>query len=282
MTTLSPIISEKFRSLVQQMLVEDCAGDDVTTTATLPIDRDVSCEIVMKQEGIVGGLFLIPYFFEQLGKNVEITPLVTEGQFVPAGSTIVKLNGSAQAILSCERSIINVIQHISSIATETKKYVEIATPFGCDILDTRKTLPTLRFLQKYAVSLGGGKNHRSSLAEKVLIKDNHLKIGKMGEIVREARIKTPGIFIEIEIDYLSQLRDAIALKPDAIMLDNMDPDEIKQAVKIAPESIYLEASGGITLLNLSDYAKTGVSGISIGALTHSVNALDISLNIGPS
>ena len=264
------------------MLVEDDAGNDLTTNATLEADQAIKAQLVMKESGVVGGLFLIPYFFEQMGQDVAVTPHVFEGQYVPAGTNIVTLFGSAKAILRAERSILNVVQHISSVATETRKYVDIAAPFGCDILDTRKTLPTLRFLQKYAVKLGGGKNHRSTLSEKILIKDNHLKMGNMGEIIRKARAQSPNVSIEIEVDFLSQLRDAIALKPDAIMLDNFSPADVRKGVSMTPEAIYLEASGGINLTNIAAYAETGVSGISIGALTHTIRAIDISLNIGES
>lgn len=268
---------EDFRRIIQTALVEDGVESDVTTLSCIDEKATAEAEIVMNSSGIICGLVLIPILFGQLGEGVDVAINVDEGRLCTPGTVIARLNGNAQRILSAERVLLNLLQLASSVATKTAQFVEAVRPNRCDILDTRKTLPGLRSLQKYAVSVGGGKNHRDGLARHIMIKDNHLAHTSITKAITKAR--EANVPIEIEVDTLKQLREALELFPDAVMLDNMTPEQVGEAVKITGGKTYLEASGGITLSSVASFAKTGVHGVSIGALTHSIDAVDISLNM---
>jgi nicotinate-nucleotide pyrophosphorylase (carboxylating) len=209
----------------------------------------------------------------------------TDGEELKCGTVLARLEGSAHALLSLERTALNLLQHASGIADLTARFVKAVAGYPCDILDTRKTLPNLRALQKYAVTVGGGKNHRFDLHEQFLIKNNHLKLlsattpHPVREAVRRAKMAHPEHEVEIEVETLEMLESALEAGAERILLDNMPPPLVADAVKITAGRVYLEASGGIALANAASYAATGVNGISIGALTHSAQAVDISLGM---
>jgi nicotinate-nucleotide pyrophosphorylase (carboxylating) len=205
--------------------------------------------------------------------------LVRDGQVCQPGTILALLNGPARSLLSAERVALNFLQHLCGVATLTAKCVAKAEGTACQILDTRKTILGLRSLQKYAVKSGGGTNHRFHLGDRILIKNNHLALASLGDCIRRARSQFPLGWIEVEIDSINQLEDAISTGVNATLLDNMSPEQVRECVVLARKRVYLEASGGITLDNLASYAATGVDGISIGALTHSAPAVDMSMRI---
>ena len=272
-------MNSDLKKLVHVALLEDGTTEDITSLACVPEDAVTEAEIVMKTPGIICGLPLIPLTFGQLGGGIELTTTVQEGTVCAAGTVVTKMQGSTRTILAGERVILNLLQLASSVATKTARFVREVAPYPCDILDTRKTYAGLRPLLRYAVRIGGGKNHRDDLASGILIKDNHLAHTSIEESIQKARALRPDLPIEIEVDTLAQLKEALTYQPNAIMLDNMSPEMVQEAVQIAGGKVYLEASGGITLSNVRSYAKSGVNGISIGALTHSIDAIDLSLNM---
>ena len=225
----------------------------------------------------MAGLPFLPLFAHAIDPKLKIEIRAEEGKELKP-CPVATIKGSIHSILSMERTLINFIQHATSIATNTSRYVK-EVEGKCDILDTRKTLPGYRYMQKYAVRMGGGKNHRFHLADQILIKDNHLFSNKVGEAIQKGRKKYPNKRIQIEVEDLDMFEEALKFKPDAILLDNMSPEMVREGVKKNLEGIYLEASGNINLQDIRLYAKTGVDGISIGALTHSVKAIDMSLEI---
>jgi len=233
--------------------------------------------LVLKESGIVAGLPLLELIAYGVDPLITVRLLGTEGTRGVPGS-IAEMEGPIHSLLAMERTAINFIQHATSIASQTALYVEAARGL-CDILDTRKTLPGHRYLQKYAVKMGGGKNHRFHLADQILIKDNHLMHLELEEAVRRARDAFPGKRLQVEVENEKMFDEAIIACPDAILLDNMSPDVIRGIVSRNKKKIYLEASGGIKLNNIRSYAETGVDGISFGRLTHSVHAIDMSLKI---
>jgi nicotinate-nucleotide pyrophosphorylase (carboxylating) len=256
-------------------LAEDVGAGDVTSAAV--VDEDVLCEarIVVKEPGVVCGLDVAAVVFEALGARLE--PLVADGDRVEPGP-VARVDGPAQAVLTGERLALNLVGRLSGIATLTSRFVEAVEGTGATILDTRKTTPGLRELEKYAVRRGGGTNHRLGLFDGVLIKDNHLQLaGSIGEAV--ARARDTGLPIEVECDTLDQVASALAAGADRILLDNMSPDELREAVALTGGRAELEASGGVTLANVRTVAETGVNFISVGALTHSARTLDCSLEV---
>ncbi|MDY6796903.1 MAG: carboxylating nicotinate-nucleotide diphosphorylase [Actinomycetota bacterium] len=267
---------------VQRALDEDLKSKgDITSRALLEQDVQGRGRIVMREEGVVAGLPLASMVFRLLDNKVNFQPLVKDGDHLAAGSEIAVLYGPVVAILEGERTALNFLQRLSGIATSTSRFVEITSPNGVDILDTRKTTPGLRELEKYAVRAGGGKNHRFGLYDAVLIKDNHIRaVGSVGDAVRRTReAMGEEARIEVEVERLEDLEEAMESGADVVMLDNMSVEEVKAAVKAAGGGVELEVSGGITLDNLSAYAATGVDYISTGALTHSAPALDIALDL---
>lgn len=281
-------MDEDFRRIcmeaVRKALDEDLqSSGDVTSRALVPPDARGRGRIILREEGVVAGLPLASMAFRLLDNKVNFQPLVNDGDHLPAASEIAVVEGSVLTILEGERTALNFLQRLSGIATLTSRYVAAAAPFGATVLDTRKTTPGLRGLEKYAVRAGGGKNHRFGLYDAVLIKDNHIVavggVGKAVESAREAVGEEAGV--EVEVQRLADLEEAIQAGADVVMLDNMSVAEVAEAVRNARGRVKLEASGGIGLDNIVAYAETGVDLISVGAITHSARALDIALELEP-
>jgi nicotinate-nucleotide pyrophosphorylase (carboxylating) len=276
-----PLTKKETTAIVSAALLEDDTRHDITTAATVLSNRRARCRLVARQTGVIAGLALACEAFEQLDPAVTIRVEHDDGTRVDPGTPVMFLSGHARGLLSAERVALNFVQHLSGIATLTARYVEAITGTGAHILDTRKTTPLLRRLEKYAVRAGGGLNHRMDLSAAVLIKDNHLAAvdGDIGLAVTRARAVGPaGIKVEVECDKLDQVRAAIDAGADVIMLDNMQLVELRQAVQLVDGHAVTEASGGVTLDTVRLIAQTGVDWISVGALTHSAPALDLALD----
>lgn len=269
-------LEKEIRKAIARALEEDCVHHDITTQSCVDSTRLGTAHFLLKEKARVAGLTFLPWIFE--GLSVEL--LVQEGSDCEAGTFLAKVSGHAHQLLALERTALNLLQHASAIATTTARYVETAAGL-CDILDTRKTLPGLRHLQKYAVRVGGGVNHRFNLSDRMLIKNNHLALlkGPIQDIVAQARQMHPHLRIEMEVEDLEMVDEALKAKVDFILLDNMQTPMIAEAVRRIQKRAYVEASGGMTIDRIPDVAATGVDGISIGALTHSVKAIDISLRL---
>jgi nicotinate-nucleotide pyrophosphorylase (carboxylating) len=269
----------QIETIVRRALEEDMGDGDVTTDCTLSPTAILKGQFMAKEAGIVAGLEVAKLTFALLNERVEFTPRVTDGDPVEIGQVIATLGGPGRALLSGERVALNFLQRMSGIATLTHRFVEAVQGTPAVILDTRKTAPGLRLLDKWAARLGGGQNHRFGLYDMVLIKDNHIAaVGSISQAVERVRAgdkrRRP---IEVEVKTLAELQEALDLGIERIMLDNMSPAEMRQAVSLTNGHVPLEASGNITLENVATVAATGVNYISVGALTHSVRALDISL-----
>ena len=276
-----PLTKKETTAIVSAALLEDDTRHDITTAATVLSNRRARCRLVARQTGVIAGLALCCEAFEQLDPAVTIRTEHDDATRVDPGMPVMFLSGHARGLLSAERVALNFVQHLSGIATLTARYVEAITGTGAHILDTRKTTPLLRRLEKYAVRAGGGLNHRMDLSAAVLIKDNHLAAvdGDIGLAVTRARAVGPaGIKVEVECDRLDQVRAAIDAGADVIMLDNMQLVELRQAVQLVDGHAVTEASGGVTLDTVRLIAQTGVDWISVGALTHSAPALDLALD----
>jgi nicotinate-nucleotide pyrophosphorylase (carboxylating) len=275
-------LKRAFLEAARRALDEDLgARGDVTTEALIPRDLEGVGEIYVWEDGVVAGLPLASMVFRLLSPRVDFRPLKRDGEKVTRGEVLAEIRGPLHAILEGERTALNFLQRLSGIATVTARCVEVAAPRGVEILDTRKTTPGLRELEKYAVRAGGGANHRKGLYDGVLIKDNHIAVvGSPGEAVRRARERLGGMFpVEVEIRDLEQLEEVIAAGADMVLLDNFTPGEVREAVRQAAGRVVLEVSGGVTPDNLEDYVSTGVDRISMGYLTHSSRALDMSLEL---
>jgi len=271
----------EWASIVQCALDEDIGGGDVTSLAILASDLELAGQIVSKEQGVVAGLEVANLAFRLVDERISMIPQVTDGEAIAPAQILAQVRGPGVGILSAERVALNFLQRMSGIATMARRFVEAVRGTKAVILDTRKTVPGLRVLDKMAVRLGGGQNHRLGLYDMVLIKDNHIAAaGSIGEAVRRTRAAVgSGFAIEVEVTSLPQLEEALAAEVDRIMLDNMGIDEMAEAVEFAGGRVELEASGNVTLDNVADIAATGVDFISVGSLTHSVRALDISLEI---
>jgi nicotinate-nucleotide pyrophosphorylase (carboxylating) len=271
------------QSVIDAALAEDAGRGDPTTEATVPAEMTAVADVVMREPGVVCGLEVALEVVLRLDPSAEMEVLVGEGSSVTeAPCTIARIEGSARAILTAERTALNLLQRLSGIATATRRYVAAVEGTGVEILDTRKTAPGLRRLDKFAVACGGGTNHRADLADAILIKDNHIALGTgVHEAVLAARAAYPHLHVQAEADTLEQLDDAIAAGADSVLLDNMSVPTLLAAVARADGAVRLEASGGVTLETVRPIAESGVDAISIGALTHSVRALDISLEVHP-
>lgn len=275
---------EKLDYIVRHALIEDIGRGDITTALTIPKNKKIEAEIQIKEQCVICGMQVAEKVFKSIDKLLKFKALVKDGDTIKSGKTIAKISGNAGNILSSERVALNLLSLLSGIATTTRKYVEKIEPYKTKITDTRKTLPGLRDLQKYAVRIGGGHNHRMGLDEMILIKDNHIKITKGYEKLPSV---PKGFKIEIEVQNLDEFKHALYFKPDIIMLDNMNIKNIKEAVKIRNNTEFkshhpptkLEASGGVDMDSVKQIAATGVDIISIGALTHSVKAIDMSLEV---
>jgi nicotinate-nucleotide pyrophosphorylase (carboxylating) len=260
-------------------------GRDVTSESVVPADARFSGVMRSRETIVVAGLPLAAAFFQHLDPDCTIELLVQDGQKVPAGTTLMRIAGRARALLTAERSALNTLQHLSGIATLTEAYVSaMRGPGGnpaCTLLDTRKTIPGLRLLEKYATRQGGAQNHRMGLWDAAMIKDNHIAVaGSVGEAVRRARAAGVGRII-CEIDRLDQIEPALAAGADHLLFDNMDPGTLAEAVRIVAGRVPTEASGGVTLETIAAVAATGVDYISVGKLTQSAPAADIGLDFAP-
>ena len=273
---MEPRLLQEITRNIDAALNEDEAFRDRTTLACIENGPGIGT-LFLKEKGVVAGLPIIKLIAYYVDPKVTLDFHKEEGEFSKPDQ-VATLKGPLHSLLALERTAINFVQHVSSIATETAKYVEAANGL-CDILDTRKTLPAHRYLQKYGVKMGGGKNHRFHLSDQILIKDNHLNSLSADEAIRRARKKFPSKFIRVEVENEKSFDLSVKACPDAILLDNMCPKTIKKFVDRNQSKIYLEASGGIELKDIRSYAEAGVDGISIGRLTHSVRAIDMSLKI---
>jgi nicotinate-nucleotide pyrophosphorylase (carboxylating) len=267
------------KTLIHQALTEDIGEGDVTTLSIVPPDLWLEGRFIAKQAGVVAGLEVVRLTFGLLDERVQLTPQVTDGAWVEKGQIIATLAGPGRALLSGERVALNFLQRMSGIATLTRRFVERVQGSSATILDTRKTAPGLRLLDKWAVRLGGGQNHRTGLYDMALIKENHIAAaGSISAAVARVRAGDPQRrAIEVEVKNLAELEEALSLGLDRILLDNMNLEEMRQAVKVTAGRVPLEASGNVELENVAAIAATGVDYISAGKLTHSVTALDISL-----
>ena len=271
------------RPLIELALAEDVGPGDVTTQATIPEGATGEAVILAKAHGVLAGLPVAAEVFRRVDRGIRFEELAQDGEPVAPGDAVARLSGPLRGILTGERVALNFLSHLSGIATLTAEFVTAVAPYRAVILDTRKTTPGWRSLEKYAVRCGGGRNHRLGLYDMVLIKDNHIAAcGSISEAVRRVRaagVKAP---IEVEAKDLDELAEALSLEVDRILLDNMDLEELREAVRLAGGETPLEASGGVTLETVAEVAACGVDFISVGAITHSAPALDLSLEILPS
>jgi nicotinate-nucleotide pyrophosphorylase (carboxylating) len=284
----TPAEAAACRSLVELALEEDLgSAGDLTTAAVIPANLAGKAVFVARAPGVVAGLSAAEMVFKTIDPRLQFHPQLPDGKVLSAQDPLATIEGPIRAILAGERTALNFLQHLSGIATETHRYVEAVAGLSTRILDTRKTLPGWRLLEKYAVRQGGGHNHRLALYDGILIKDNHVAARGQGiqAVVEQAqawRKKRPGpVPLEIEVDTLEQLDEALTAQPDIVLLDNMPPDQLREAVRrrnVKAPGVLLEASGGVTLATVRAIAETGVDSISIGALTHSAPALDIALD----
>jgi nicotinate-nucleotide pyrophosphorylase (carboxylating) len=282
---MSTLPQEIVRSLVRAALAEDIGAGDITTETAIPADQRAEACIVAREPCVVAGMPLVGEVFQQIDRSIMVKSLVDEGEQAGKGTRVCVLSGPARGILTGERTALNFLQRLSGIATLTRQFVDEINGTKARILDTRKTTPTLRLLEKYAVSVGGGANHRMGLYDAVMIKDNHRAIlarlgpKALGDTVAAARKNHPSAPIIIEADTLEQVEEALAAGAHHILLDNMTPDELREAVTLVAGRAKTEASGGVTLQTVRGIAQTGVDYISVGALTHSARAVDFSLEM---
>jgi nicotinate-nucleotide pyrophosphorylase (carboxylating) len=282
---------KKKENLIKIALKEDVGVGDITTDAAIPENLRVKAFILAKEEGIICGLEAAKMVFKTMEPKIIFKKLVKDGKKVGLGEKIAEISGNARKILSAERTALNFLQRLSGIATLTDKFVKMVKPYKVKILDTRKTTPGLRILEKYAVRVGGGKNHRFGLWDGILIKGNHIDLVGLKEAVKRTRLrpsgfggqaKKPGKRVEVEARNLKEVKEALEAGADIIMLENMDLKTIKKGVKLIGKKALIEVSGGVNLDNVREIAKTGPDWISIGRLTHSVKSLDMSLRIQPN
>lgn len=280
--------SSDFRAAVERVvataLAEDRVDEDVTSFATVDVGLLGTGTFVARVGGVLAGMPVVEETLKQVDSALELRAEVAEGERFKAGTVLAVANGSVQSLLRAERVALNFLQRLSAIAAATSEYVAAVAGTGIVILDTRKTTPGLRALEKYAVRCGGGTNHRSDLASMAMIKDNHVEAlvrahRSLAAGVAAIRERSPGVEVEVEIDSLGQLEEALEGKPEWVLLDNMSPAEMTQAARRTAGRAKLEASGGISLATVRAAAESGVDAISVGALTHSVMALDISFEV---
>jgi nicotinate-nucleotide pyrophosphorylase (carboxylating) len=260
---------------VRAWLAEDIGAGDATTLALIGEDETCEARILLKEHGVLCGLDVAAAIFEELGARLE--PLAADGDSLDG--PVARVTGPAHAVLTGERLALNVLGRLSGIATQTRRYVDVVEGTGATILDTRKTTPGLRELEKYAVRCGGGTNHRFRLDDGVLIKDNHVGVcGGVAEAVRRAKAANTGLQVQVEVDRIDQIEPALAAGADRLLLDNMDPPTLREAVRVVGGRVPLEASGGVTLETIRFLAETGVDFISVGRITQSAPAVDIGLD----
>ncbi len=273
---------------MRSFLAEDIGSGDITTDSIVPATQRARGEVIAKAPLVLAGIELFMEVFRLLDLTTEAEILLHDGEELTPGQIPARVTASARALLTGERVALNLLQRLSGVATLTRQFVRAVAGTGAEILDTRKTTPGLRALEKYAVRVGGGRSHRKDLGEAVLIKENHIRLagGVVAALDAAQAAKGRAKWIEIEVTNLEELRDALAHSPDVVLLDNMSPSLVRQAVEQVrtydpARKIRLEASGGITLKNVRDFAEAGVDWISVGALTHSAPAVDLSFEIEP-
>jgi nicotinate-nucleotide pyrophosphorylase (carboxylating) len=289
---------EKIKDIVQLAIEEDIGDGDITSKIFIPDGSEAEGMLIAKEAGIVAGLPVAGYVLSQIDENLILTSNIEDGSRVKKGTIIGSVKGLTLSLLSAERLVLNFLQRLSGIATATNRFAEKIKGYRTQIMDTRKTAPGWRYLEKYAVRVGGGINHRMGLYDQILIKDNHLKTmgsekenGAISRLVRKAREQIEnGMLIEVEVEDLCQIRNVVNAGVDIILFDNMEPSKIREAVDMVKEfeknqgagtgkAILTEASGNITIENVEEYADAGVDRISVGAITHSARVLDISFDI---
>jgi nicotinate-nucleotide pyrophosphorylase (carboxylating) len=275
------LVSPQIERLIRDSLDEDIGAGDLATMATISADLRGTGLFRAKKDGVVAGLVLLERIFYFIDPKVEVRLLTTDGAQVTQGTVVAEAVGPVRALLLTERTALNFLQRLSGNATLTRKYVEAVKDFPCKVLDTRKTTPGLRTLEKYAVRMGGAMNHRIGLYDAALVKDNHIEAtGSIGEAVKAVRRHAPFMAkVEVEASNLKQVQEAVDAGADVIMLDNMSLAEMAEAVKLVNRRAWIEASGGITLENIRQVAATGVDFISSGALTHSAPVVDFNMKI---
>jgi nicotinate-nucleotide pyrophosphorylase (carboxylating) len=272
-------------TIISIALDEDTGHGDVTSESLMPVELTGKAVLLVKEKGILAGMEVVRRIFQKIDPSLKIEIILKDGMAVAPGDVVGVISGSVLSILKAERVALNFLQRLSGIASLTARYVAEVQGTRAGIYDTRKTTPGIRLLEKYAVRMGGGINHRQHLGDAILIKDNHIAALRatgmtLKEIIAKARANTPaGIVLEVEVTNTEEARDALEANVDIILLDNMAPEVMREVVEMAAGRVELEASGGITLENVRQVALTGVNRISIGALTHSFTALDISLKI---
>ena len=273
-------LSKSDFDLIKAALVEDLAGgEDITSVATIDEKATAKADFTARKSGVIAGIEVAEAVLREVGLT-EIKRVKNDGDQVSAGDILLSVSGNTRAILLAERTALNFFSQLSGVATLTSAWVKEVAGTKCQVRDTRKTTPGMRVLEKYAVRMGGGTNHRMNLSDAALIKDNHIAAaGGVVAAFSQVRAKFPSAPIEIEVDTLEQLKEVLPLKPDLVLLDNMSPQQCAEAVAIAAGSCKLEASGGITLENAKSYALSGVDYLAIGALTHSAPVLDIGLDL---
>ncbi len=272
------LTADAVEAVVTAALAEDVGAGDLTTEAVVPADARCRAELFVEEPGVVCGVEAAALVFRTLDPDVEVERLIADGTRVDGPTAVATVEGPARAILTGERTALNLLGRLCGVATLTARYVDLVAGTGATILDTRKTTPGLRALEKYAVRCGGGTNHRSGLYDAILLKENHLRIaGGIGAAV--AALDDPGVPVEVEAETLEEVAEAAAAGVDRILLDNMSPAEIARAVDVVGGRVPLEASGGVTLATVREYAEAGVDFISVGALTHSARSLAVSLEV---
>jgi nicotinate-nucleotide pyrophosphorylase (carboxylating) len=282
MLSLEPAV---IREAASRALGEDRGPADITTLACIKFETQGSARIFAKESCVLAGLPVAEQVFREQDPGLVLTPRSADGNPLRPGDTVLEINGSAASILTAERCALNFIQQLSGVASQTRRFVDAVAGTKAVILDTRKTVPGLRALQKYAVRCGGGSNHRFGLYDRFMIKDNHLALmgtgNRLAEAIRSARALDPEAILEVEVDRLDQITDILSLGVDVLLLDNMSLDEMRASVALVAGRASTEASGNMTLARVADVAATGVDFISVGSLTHSVRAVDFSLEIDP-
>lgn len=275
---------EEIAAAVRAALAEDIGSGDATSEATIPADATANAAMVAREPLIVAGLEFATITFSQVDPSIRVERIAKDGAALTKGADLLRLSGPARGILSAERVALNFVQRLSGVASATAEFVKAIAGSGAEILDTRKTTPGWRRFEKYAVACGGGRNHRIGLFDLVMIKDNHLAAlrnespNAIAAAVQRAREKFPDLKVEVEADELAQVEQAVAAGADIILLDNMPPEMLREAVTIINGRAQTEASGGVTLSTVREIASTGVNFVSVGAITHSVRAVDIGLD----
>jgi len=277
----APTYEEKLmRQIVELALWEDRVREDVTTNSLMEYDRKVIAAVTAKEEGVISGVEVFTAAFQMIDTEISVKVFKGDGSAVKKGDTVLEIEGKESSILKVERTALNFLQRLSGIATLTQKFVDKLKSYSASLLDTRKTTPGMRYLEKKAVKDGGGTNHRMNLEDMAMVKDNHIKMaGSISTAVKKIKEKFPGKKIEVEVKNLKELEEALSMGVDIVMLDNFSTKLLREAVKINNHRVKLEVSGNISLENIEEKAVEGIDFISVGALTHSFKSLDLSLNI---